>query len=333
MELFTLNNTNGMTARVTTYGATLTELLVPDKRGNLANVVLGFSRLSDYEQNMPYLGSTIGRYANRIAGAEFSLNGTTYKLPRNDGKFNNTLHGGWNGFDKRIWSAEPQKTGEGDSVVFNYFSADMEEGFPGNLKVSVTYTLTDDNELKMEYAAVTDKPTPINLTNHAYFNLAGRGVGNILDHHLCIKAERYLPVDDEMIPSGELKDVGGTPFDFREPTAIGARIDAVPNRGYDHNYILNSHVGKEPRLVASVYDPKTGRCLQVLTTEPGLQFYAGNWLDEPIPGIGVIYGRHDAFCLEAQHYPDSVHHPQFPNVIYGPDDKYHHVTIYKFVAE
>ncbi len=333
MDLFTLENTNGMTARVTTYGATLTELLVPDKYGKVANVVLGFENLRDYDKNMPYFGATIGRYANRIAGAEFALDGKTYTLAKNDGKFNNTLHGGWQGFDKRIWSGKQVKTSERDSVTFSYVSPNMEEGFPGTLMVSVTYALTNNNELQMEFNAVTDQATPVNLTNHAYFNLSGRGAGNILDHELCIKADCFLPTNEEMIPTGELKNVEGTSFDFREPTSIGARIAMIPNRGYDHNYILHSHESKEPRLVASVRDPKSGRRLQVLTTEPGLQFYSGNWLDEPIPGIGIIYDRHDAFCLEAQHYPDSLHHPHFPNVVLAPGEQYHQITIYKFLAD
>jgi aldose 1-epimerase len=332
VDLFTLENTNGMTARLTTYGATLTELLVPDKDDNVANVVLGFENLRDYEKNMPYFGATIGRYANRIAGAEFLLDGKTYQLAKNDGKFNNTLHGGWKGFDKRIWSGKQHTTADGNSVTFSYVSPDMEEGFPGTLKVSVTYTLTSTNELQMEFDAVTDQPTPVNLTNHAYFNLSGSGAGNILDHQLCIKADCYLPINAKMIPTGELKNVEGTAFDFREPTAIGARIATIANRGYDHNYILRPHENNGPRLVAAVRDPKSGRRLQVLTTEPGLQFYSGNWLDEPIPGIGVMHDRYDAFCLEAQHYPDSPHHPQFPNVIYGPGDKYRQVTIYKFLT-
>lgn len=333
VDLFTLKNTNGMTARVTTYGATLTELLVPDKNGKFANVVLGFDNLRDYESNLPYFGATIGRYANRIAGAEFNLTGTTYKLAQNDGKFNNTLHGGWKGFDKRIWSGKQSKTDEGDSVAFSYVSPDMEEGFPGTLNVCVSYILTKDNELKIEFSAVTDRTTPVNLTNHAYFNLCGAGTGNILQHELQINADHYLPTNEEMIPTGELKNVEGTPFDFRKLTPIGARIGTIPNRGYDHNYVLHPRENREPRLVAAVRDPKSGRRLQVLTTEPGLQFYSGNWLDEPIPGIGVIYDQHDAFCLEAQHFPDSVHHPHFPNVIYGPDDKYHQITIYKFLAD
>jgi len=332
VELFTLKNRNGVTAKVITYGATLTELLVPDKQGKLADVVLGFDDLRDYEKNSPYFGATIGRYANRIAGAEFKLNGTTYKLAKNDGKFNNTLHGGWKGFDKRVWQAHAQKTARGASVTFSYVSADMEEGFPGTLKASVTYTLTDDNELELEYTAVSDQPTPINLTNHAYFNLSGAGSGNILDHLLWIDADKYLPIDDQMIPTGEQAKVTGTPFDFNKPTAIGERIAAVTNRGYDHNFILPWSEA-EPKLVAEVKDPKSGRKMQISTTEPGLQFYSGNWLDEPIPGIGGIYKRYDAFCLETQHYPDSLHHTEFPNVIYAPDQVYHQVTIYRFSAE
>jgi aldose 1-epimerase len=326
VDIYTLKNANGMVAKVTDYGATLTELWVPDPSGKIADVVLGFDSLSTYENTNGHFGGIIGRYANRIAGASFHLDGQHYLLSPNSGP--NTVHGGVVGFDKHIWKAETMNNSPTASVKLTYFSRDMEEGFPGNLTTSVTYSLTADNALKIDYAAHTDKDTVINLTNHTYFNLAGAGNGNILHHVLQINADSYLPNDPLLVPTGQIVSVSGTPFDFRQPKEIGQDISQVVG-GYDNNYILNS---KADQLfeAAVVTEPTSKRVLHVLTTEPAVQFYSGNSLSDLISGIGGTYGPHHGFCLEAQHFSDSVHHPNFPTTILRPGQTYQQTTIYKF---
>ncbi len=329
VDQYVLRNANGVVAKVMTYGATLTDLVVPDANGKMSSVVLGFDRLEPYLGEVPYLGATVGRYGNRIAGATFELNGRTYKLAKNNGP--NHLHGGLKGFDKVVWRAEPG-TGEEPSVKFSYLSRDGEEGYPGNLNVSVTYTLTNQNEIRLDYVATTDQATPVNLTNHSYFNLAGEASGTILDHDLMIAADQFTPVDDTLIPTGQILPVRGTPMDFTTPTRIGARIDQVPGAppgGYDHNYVLRPHTGIF--LAARLHDPKTGRVLEVLTTEPGVQFYSGNFLDGKIRGrSGTPYVKHTALCLETQHFPDSPHRPDFPSTVLKPGRTLTSQTIYRF---
>jgi aldose 1-epimerase len=335
VELYTLTNQRGMVAKVMTYGATLTELLVPGKSGAPANVVLGFDTLEPYLAGTPYFGATVGRVGNRIAKGTFTLNGKTYKLAANNGP--NHLHGGIKGFDKVVWKAEVLRSNAGQSLKFTYRSVDGEEGYPGNLDVTVIYTLTDvgSGELRIDYTATTDQATPVNLTNHTYFNLAGEGNGTILDHVLTINADAITPVDAALIPTGKIEPVKGTVFDFTAPTAIGARIGKVPGGppvGYDHNYVLRPLTGALPvRQAAVVSDPKSGRTMRVQTTEPGVQFYTGNFLDGTIKNRkGVPYQQHAAFCLETQHFPDSVNHPNFPSTILEPGKTYRSMTIYQF---
>jgi aldose 1-epimerase len=336
VEIYTLTNRNGMTARVMTYGAALTELLVPDKAGSTANVVLGFDTIEPYLAGVPYFGCTVGRVGNRIAKGTFTLNGKTYKLAANNGP--NHLHGGLKGFDKVVWKAEIVPVQEGQAVRFTYRSPDGEEGYPGTLDVAVVYTLTEANELRIDYTATTDKATPVNLTNHSYFNLAGEGTGTVLEHVMTIAADEMTPVNDALIPTGKFAPVKGTVFDFTTPTAIGARIAQVPIAppiGYDHNYVLRKAAGGEAggglALAARVTEPKSGRVMEVRTTEPGIQFYSGNFLDGTIKNRkGVPYEKHAAFCLETQHYPDSVNHPNFPSTILEPGKTYKTTTVYAF---
>jgi aldose 1-epimerase len=333
VDLYVLTNTQGMKAKVMTYGAILTELDVPDKNGKLGDVVLGFSNLKGYLEGHPYFGATVGRVANRIAKGKFTLNGREYKLAVNNGP--NALHGGKKGFDKVVWKAAPVETEDGVAVKFTYRSPDGEEGYPGNLTATVTYTLTNDNSLRLTYTAKTDKATPVNLSNHSYFNLAGPGSGDILKHEMMLKADKYTPVDDTLIPTGEIKAVKGTPLDFTSPATIGARIDKLKGepRGYDHNFVLNMK-GNRLTLAARVREPKTGRVMEMYTTEPGVQFYTGNFLDGKQKGKGgVVYKKHQGFCLEAQHFPDSVHHANFPSVILEPGKTYKQTTVYKFSAK
>ncbi len=333
VDLYTLTNAKGVTAKIITYGALLTELHVPDRAGQMADVVLGFKTLDRYEGDHPYFGGTIGRVANRIAKGRFRLGGQEYTLAANNGP--NHLHGGIKGFDKRVWKAQPASVGGVPAVRFTYTSADMEEGYPGMVTATVTYTLTHANELRLEYTATTDKPTIVNLTNHSYFNLAGDGQGTILDHELTIMADRYTPVDDTLIPTGEIATVRGTVMDFNRATAIGARISEVPGPapgGYDHNYAL-SHGGGVLAMSASVRDPKSGRLMEVLTSEPGVQLYTGNFLDGTIAGkAGVAYQKHAGFCLETQHYPDSINRPNFPPVVLPPGRTFKSTTVYRFSA-
>lgn len=333
IDLYTLTNKHGLVAKVITFGALLTELRVPDRSGALADVVLGFPTLEQYEGPHPYFGATIGRVANRIAKGKFTLNGKEYTLAANNGP--NHLHGGVRGFDKRVWQAQRVPAAGGVAVKFTYVSPDGEEGYPGTLTATVTYTLTDENALRLDYTATTDQATPVNLTHHSYFNLAGDGVGTILDHELTLMADRYTPVDATLIPTGEIAPVKGTVMDFSRATAIGARIAQVPGPepvGYDHNYVLNSG-GGVLSLAATVKEPTTGRVMDVLTTEPGIQFYSGNFLDGTIVGkAGVAYARHTGFCLETQHFPDSVNRPAFPPTILQPDKTYKSTTVYRFSA-
>lgn len=333
VDLYTLTNPAGMTAKVMTYGAILTELTAPDRDGKLADVVLGFDNLNDYLAGHPFFGATVGRVANRIAGSKFTLDGKEYKLAANNGP--NSLHGGLKGFDKMVWKAEPAKNGDAAAVKFTYVSKDGEEGYPGNLTVTVTYTLTNENVLRLDYTATTDKATPVNLTNHSYFNLAGAKSGDILGHEITINAEKYTPADDALLPTGEIKSVQGTPFDFKTPKRIGERFDQLKNepRGYDHNFVI-AREGKGLTMAVEVREPKTGRTMQMWTTEPGVQFYTGNFLDGKKKGKGgVVYKQHAGFCLEAQHFPDAVHHANFPSIILKPGQTYKQTTMYKFSAK
>jgi aldose 1-epimerase len=326
---YTLRNKNGFEATVITYGATLVSLKTPDRRGHFADIVLGYDDVSGYANGKSYFGGTVGRYANRIANASFQLNGTTYHLAKNDGK--NSLHGGIRGFNKVIWTAKARGK---SSVRFTYVSKDGEEGYPGTLTASVTYTLTDNNELRLDYDVTTDKDTVQNLTNHSYFNLAGSG-HNILGHELSINAEYYTPVDETLIPSGHFQSVAGTPFDFRTPHEIGARINDADEqlkrgRGYDHNWVLNGKL-TSLKLAAEVYEPISGRKMQIRTTQPGLQFYSGNFLDGSEHGKGgQVYAHRTGFCLETQHFPDSPNQPTFPSTTLKAGRHFRSTTIFRF---
>jgi aldose 1-epimerase len=333
--LYTMTSAGGMQVSITDYGATLVSLVVPDRNGKPADVVLGYDTVEDYIAGKYYFGCIVGRYANRIAGGGFRLNGTEYRLAANDG--DNHLHGGRRGFDKMAWQVQQFEDSGDIGLRLAFLSPDGEEGYPGNLACTVIYTLTAANALRIDYHATTDKPTIVNLTNHAYFNLAGAGSGRILDHELMICAERFTPVDRRLIPTGELKSVAGTPFDFNRPTAIGARINhddeqLVFGRGYDHNWVLRRD-GAGPCLAAEAYERRSGRKLEVYTTQPGLQFYSGNFLDNRIAAKGGrIYGHRGGFCLETQHFPDSPNQPRFPTVVLEPGSRYEHATIYKFAV-
>ena len=334
VELYTLTNASGVEAKIMTYGGTVVSLKVPDRSGKMSDVVLGYDNLDGYLKNSPYFGSIVGRYGNRIAKARFSLDGQEYTLAKNDGE--NHLHGGIKAFDKVVWEAKEIDGKDGAGLSFSYVSKDGDEGYPGNLSVTVVYTLTNNNELKIDYTATTDKDTVVNLTHHSYFNLAGEG--SILDHELMLEASRFTPVDKGLIPTGELRSVKGTPLDFTAPTRIGDRIDdqyeqMVIGRGYDHNWVLDSGGGKLS-LAARASDPKTGRVMDVYTTEPGLQFYTGNFLDGSITGKqGQVYQQRYGFCLETQHFPDSPNKPDFPSTILKPGEKYMTTTIYRFSAK
>jgi aldose 1-epimerase len=339
VQLYTLKNNNGMVAKITNYGGIITELWAPDKDGNLADVVLGFDAISDYEEKSPFFGCITGRYANRIAEGKFTLDGVTYdKFVINNGK--DHLHGGLKGFDKQVWTAETFEAADGVGVKLQYLSKDGEEGYPGNLDVTVIYMLTNDNELKIDYEATTDKPTVINLTNHSYFNLAGHAAGTEanLAHEMMINADSFTPIADGIvIPTGEIRLVKDSPLDFTTPTPIGDQIDADCDQikfgnGYDHNYVLNK-TDRGPSLAARVVEPQYGRVMEVLTTEPGMQFYSANYLDGLTGKGGAVYPRRSAFCLETQHYPDSPNKPEFPTSVLRPDEKYQSTTIYKFLAK
>jgi aldose 1-epimerase len=328
IQQFTLRNTKGAVAKVITYGATLTELWMPDKSGKNADIVLGFDNLAGYLSDHPYFGATVGRYANRIAKGQFQLDGRRYSLFINNGP--NSLHGGNIGFNRKVWKAEPLGLAHGAAVKFTYVSEDGEEGYPGALTVHVTYELTDENALRITYAASTDKPTVVNLTNHSYFNLSGAGSGDVLKDVLQLDADRYTPVDDTLIPTGELKSVEGTPFDFRKPTAIGERYAQVLGTGgYDHNFVLNGEA-ETLRKSGELYDPVSGRQMELWTTEPGVQIYMAIGLNGSIKGVGGAYQKFGALCLETQHFPDSPNHPSFPSTVVRPGNDYQSETIYKF---
>lgn len=335
VDSYTLTNKNGVEVKITNYGATVTSIKVPDRNGKLDDVALGYDSIAGYLAKNPHLGSLAGRYANRIGKGEFKLGGKTITLAKNNGE--NHLHGGPNGFFKQLWKAADASGAAGVAVRMTYLSKDGEENYPGNLEATVTYTLTDRNELKIEYSATTDKETVVNLTNHSYFNLAGAGNGDILGHQLKINAKQTTPVDKTMIPTGKLADVAGTPFDFSKLTAIGARIDdpheqIVIGKGYDHNFVLDTG-GKLDAQAVEVYEPTTGRVMEVFTDQPGVQLYTANFLDGSIIGKGgKAYPRRSAFCLETQHYPDSPNKPNFPSTTLKPGEKYQTTTIYKFSA-
>jgi aldose 1-epimerase len=333
VDIYTLTNSNGVEARITNYGGIVVSLNVPDRDGKLGDVVLGYDTLHEYVAASPYFGSLIGRYGNRIAKGRFTLDGKEYTLAQNNDE--NHLHGGLQGFDKVVWKARAMLADRGPGLTLSYLSADGEEGYPGNLSVKVVYLLTDNNELRIHYSATTDKPTPVNLTNHSYFNLAGQGNGDILSHKMMLKADRFLPVDEGLIPTGELRPVADTPFDFNKPTAIGARIKQEDQQlefggGYDHCWVLNES-DTRMSLAARVFEPTTGRVMEVLTAEPGIQFYCGNFLDGSNVGKGgKVYEHRYGFCLETQHFPDSPNQPDFPSVILKPGEEYETTTIYRF---
>jgi aldose 1-epimerase len=332
---YVLTNKQGVEAVVISYGATLVSLKVPDRAGKSADVVLGYDTVGGYERGKSYFGGTIGRYGNRIARGEFTLDGTAFHLPKNDGP--NSLHGGTVGFNKRIWTGVDRSRADAQVLELSYTSADGEEGYPGTLKVKVTYTLpAETNELRIDYTATTDKETVINLTNHSYFNLSGDTSKEIVDHQLLLRALQYTPVDATLIPTGELRAVRGTPFDFTKPTAIGARINQDDEqlkfgKGYDHNWVLERTPKAGLQLAAEVFDPTSGRVLEVLTTEPGIQFYSGNFLDGTAKGKGgQPYAHRTGLCLETQHFPDSPNHPSFPTTVLKPGETYRTSTVLRF---
>ena len=334
VEMLTLTNKNGIEVRAITYGGTITSIKTPDRKGALSDIVLGFNSIEGYLKDEPFFGAIIGRYGNRIAKGRFTIDGQEYVLATNNGP--NHLHGGNRGFDKHIWSVDvPPSVAGQSSVAFSYTSGDGEEGYPGQLLAKVTYTLNDNNELIVNYEAWTNKATHVNLTQHSYFNLAGEGSGDILGHELTIDADQYTPVDATLIPTGELAPVAGTPFDFRQSTAIGARIEAADEQikngqGYDHNWVLNRRAAGRQRA-ARVVEPTSGRTLEVATTEPGLQFYAGNFLDGTLSGkAGRPYGRRSGFCLETQHFPDTPNQKNFPTTLLKPGEEYKTETVFTF---
>jgi aldose 1-epimerase len=334
--LYTLRNKSGMEARITNYGGIVVSVLTKDRNGKAADIVLGFDSLSSYIKDTPYFGALVGRYGNRIGKGTFQLGGVKYTLAINNGA--NHLHGGLKGFDKVVWSVDEKASIPGESLALTYLSKDGEEGYPGNLSVRVVYTVTNNNELKIDYSASTDKATVLNLTHHSYFNLAGAGTGPILDHELFIDAARFTPVDSGLIPTGELRNVTGTPMDFTTPTAIGARINDSYEQlqkggGYDHNWVLNKPAGLLG-LAAQAYEKTSGRMMEVLTTEPGMQFYSGNFLNGTHVGKGgVKYQLRFGFCLETQHFPDSPNKPEFPTTVLEPGKTYTSTTVYRFSAK
>lgn len=336
VELYTLKNSNGMEVGIMTYGGIIVSIKTPDQNGQIADVALGFNSLDDYLKGHPYFGALVGRYGNRIAKGKFTLDDQEYTLAINNDP--NALHGGLKGFDKKIWEAKQIEQDGQPALELTCTSPDGEEGYPGNLTCKVIYSLSHDNELKIEYFAETDKATPINLTNHVYFNLAGEGSGDILDHVVMLKASKFTPVDETLIPTGEIRPVEGTPMDFTQPTRIGDRIDADDEQikfggGYDHNWALDNQSG-ELALGGRVTEPTSGRILEFYTTQPGVQFYCGNFLDGSLVGkSGKAYEKRHGFCLETQHYPDSPNQPNFPSSILKPGETYHHITVYKFSAE
>lgn len=334
VDLYTLRNAHGMEAKIATYGGIVTHLTAPDRKGRYSDIVLGYDKLDDYIKGSPYFGALIGRYGNRIAKGRFTLNGVKYSLAANNGP--NSLHGGNVGFDKVVWQvAKSEVAPQGPQLTLTYKSKDGEEGYPGNLQVTARYTLTEDDALRVDFTAATDKDTVVNLTQHSYFNL--RGEGDVLGHQVQIDADRFVPVDGTLIPTGELRSVAGTPFDFRKSTAIGARIDGADEqlklgKGYDHTWVINKAAGALA-VIASVYEPQTGRVLEVSSTEPGVQFYSGNFLDGSNIGKGgQVYKFRSGFCLEAQHFPDSPNQPAFPSTVLKPGQTYKNTIVYRFSA-
>jgi aldose 1-epimerase len=331
-----MTNDNGVEVKIINYGAIIVSLKIPDRNGDFADVVFGYDNLEDYIERSAYFGAVVGRYGNRISKARFSLDGVEYQLPVNDGE--NSLHGGIKGFDKVVWDATAVESGVEPAVKLTYLSKDREEGYPGNLLVTVTYTLIKDNGLKLDYRATTDKPTVLNLTNHSYFNLNGVVGSDILDHEIMINADKFTPINEALIPTGELREVEGTPFDFRKPMSIGSRIDEECKQlefglGYDHNYVLNDYDGNL-RLAITLYDKDSGRFMEVYTQEPGVQFYSGNFLNGRKTGKNNwAYQYRSALCLEPQHYPDSPNNKHFPSVVLKPGELYHTSTIYKFTTK
>lgn len=336
VSIFTLRNSQGAEARITNYGGIVVSLTAPDREGRMDDVVLGYPSLEGYVRKNPFFGCLVGRYGNRIAGGRFTLDGREYQLARNDGP--NHLHGGLKGFDKVVWTPRLLDTVGGQALELRYVSPDGEEGYPGTLSVTAVYTLTDDNGLKLDFSATTDKPTIVNLTHHSYFNLAGAGSGDILGHEVMISADRFTPVDATLIPTGELRATAGTPLDFTTPHRIGQRIDAADEqlafgKGYDHNWVLNKARPDELSLAARVFEPGRGRIMEVWTTEPALQFYSGNFLDGSITGKGgCAYARRSGFCMEPQHYPDSPNKPAFPSTVLRPGQTFQSTMVYRFSA-
>jgi aldose 1-epimerase len=333
-DLLTIRNANGIVMQVTNYGAKIVTLFIPDRDGNMADVVFGYESIQEYLDGNRSFGAIVGRYANRIDSGTFTLDGTQYQLPLNDGG-KNTLHGGDTGFSDVVWEAEKMNTGEGEAVKLTLLSPDGDQGFPGNLTTEVIYTLTDENELIVDYKAVTDKPTVVNLSQHSYFNLAGHAAGSILDHELTINADHFTPVDENLIPTGELRSVEGTPLDFREPHQIGERIEdeyeqLIIGNGYDHNFVLNKETPGELSFAASAYEDSTGRFMEVFTTHPAIQLYTGNFLNGEKGKGDAVYNFRNGFCLETQYYPDSPNHPEFSSTVLRPGEEYKHKTIFKF---
>jgi len=333
VSVFTLTNTNGIKAEITNYGGTIISLTTPDRNGKFENIVLAYDTLVDYEAGTSYLGALIGRFGNRIEGGRFVLDGETYKLPINNGP--NHLHGGHRGFDKVVWRAKPSMLAAGPSLLLKYTSVDGEEGYPGRLIVEVCYTLTNDNELRMEYKASTDRATPVNMTSHSYFNLSGDVKQDILGHHLEIVASQFTPVDSALIPTGEYRPVEDTPFDFRSAKTIGRDINTKNEQitfagGYDQNWVIDQHSDGHMRQIATLSDPESGRVLEVHSTEPGLQFYSGNFLSVPVGGKGIVHENRHGLCLETQHFPDSPNHSDFPSTILRPGEVYSTQTVYSF---
>jgi aldose 1-epimerase len=336
VQIYTLTNVHGIEARIMTYGATLVSLRTPDRAGHFSNIILGFDTLDSYLAGVPYFGATVGRYANRIANGRFTLGGKSYQLPQNN--VPNSLHGGKQGFDKRVWTAEAMPTPMGPSLRLSYVSVAGEEGYPGELTAHVTYRLNDDDSLAIEYEATATAPTPVNLANHAYFNLTGDSQNTILNHLLTINADRFTPVNATLIPTGEMRGVAHTPFDFRTPQTIGSRINNQDEqlrfgRGYDHNWVLNKSDSKSLTLAAVLADPKSGRSIEIWTTQPGLQFYSGNFLDGKPAGAGTVFQYRTGLCLETQHFPDSPNQPGFPSTLLRPGQVYAEKTVLAFRRE
>jgi aldose 1-epimerase len=333
VHLYTFRNVNGIETTITNYGGKIVTLKTPDKSGQFADIALGYDDLAPYLAQNPFFGSLVGRYANRIANGQFTLDGHTYTLAKNNGP--NTLHGGLVGFDKKVWKAEEANSNASPALRLTYVSKDGEENFPGTLTTVVTYSLSDNNELRIDYSATTDKDTVLNLTNHSYFDLAGQGAGEILDHVVTIDADKFTPVNKNLIPTGELKSVDGTPFDFRKPVSVRSRINDKDQQlqyggGYDHNFVLNNR-GSEPTFAARVVEPNSGRVMEVLTTQPGVQFYTGNHLQNGIKGKnGKVYNYRYGLCFETQHFPDSPNQPNFPTTELKPGERFHQVTVFKF---